>query len=191
MTAPNRRYWRSNLIEASCTVDDFDDGPAFPNFPPFVAVEVSLWPFECSSFSLKKNNFVLRNSKSLLQAIGNGVTFVSNLGSSTGRADALARTIIPIAATRTFTSLIKPVRAGPVNMVAQALCFRVNFHVIEVRYERGIYLPAQDLWLDPWDAKRFAFVSHAHSDHIAPHREIIVSERTARPDANPAAGQSH
>ena len=26
----------------------------------------------------------------------------------------------------------------------------------------------------------FAFVSHAHSDHIAPHREIIVSERTAR-----------
>jgi DNA ligase 1 len=52
--------------------------------------------------------------------------------------------------------------------------------VIDVRYERGVYLPAQDLWLDPWDAKRFAFVSHAHSDHIAPHDEIIVSERTAR-----------
>jgi ATP-dependent DNA ligase I len=52
--------------------------------------------------------------------------------------------------------------------------------MIEVRYERGVYLPRQDLWLDPWDAKRFAFVSHAHSDHIAPHEEIIVSERTAR-----------
>jgi DNA ligase-1 len=52
--------------------------------------------------------------------------------------------------------------------------------VIEVRYERGVYLPQQDFWLDPWDAKRFAFVSHAHSDHIAPHREVIVSERTAR-----------
>jgi DNA ligase-1 len=52
--------------------------------------------------------------------------------------------------------------------------------MIHVRYERGLYLPAQDLWLDPWDAKRFAFVSHAHSDHIAPHNEIIVSERTAR-----------
>jgi DNA ligase 1 len=52
--------------------------------------------------------------------------------------------------------------------------------MIEVRYERGVYLPRQDLWLDPWDAKRFAFVSHAHSDHIAPHKEIIVSERTAR-----------
>jgi DNA ligase-1 len=52
--------------------------------------------------------------------------------------------------------------------------------VIDVRFERGIYLPQQDLWLDPWDAKRFAFVSHAHIDHIAPHDEIIVSERTAR-----------
>jgi DNA ligase-1 len=52
--------------------------------------------------------------------------------------------------------------------------------VIEVRYERGVYLPNEDIWLDPWDAKPFAFVSHAHSDHIAPHDEIIVSERTAR-----------
>ena len=52
--------------------------------------------------------------------------------------------------------------------------------MIEVRYERGVYLPNQDIWLDPWDAKPFAFVSHAHSDHIAPHEEIIVSERTAR-----------
>jgi DNA ligase 1 len=56
----------------------------------------------------------------------------------------------------------------------------VNYAVIEVRYDRGVYLPWQDLWLDPWDAKRFAFVSHAHSDHIAPHSEIILSERTAR-----------
>ena len=41
-------------------------------------------------------------------------------------------------------------------------------------------MPNEDVWLDPWDAKPFAFVSHAHSDHIAPHDEIIVSERTAR-----------
>jgi DNA ligase-1 len=52
--------------------------------------------------------------------------------------------------------------------------------VIDLRYERGIFLPEQNLWLDPWDAKPLAFVSHAHSDHIAPHAEIIVSERTAR-----------
>src|ERR1700736_309147 len=52
--------------------------------------------------------------------------------------------------------------------------------MIEVRYDDGVYLPAHDLWLDPWDAKRFAFISHAHSDHIAPHEEIVLSERTAR-----------
>jgi len=52
--------------------------------------------------------------------------------------------------------------------------------VIDVHYERGVFLPAQNVWLDPWDAKPFAFVSHAHSDHVAPHQEILVSERTAR-----------
>ena len=52
--------------------------------------------------------------------------------------------------------------------------------MIEVRYDRGVYLPTADLWLDAWDAKRFAFVSHAHSDHIAPHEEVVLSERTAR-----------
>ncbi len=52
--------------------------------------------------------------------------------------------------------------------------------MIEVRYERGLYLPRENLWLDAWDAKPFAFVSHAHSDHIAAHDEIILSERTAR-----------
>src|SRR5947207_360759 len=55
-----------------------------------------------------------------------------------------------------------------------------SLFMIEVRYEHGVYLPKQDLWLDPWDAKRFAFISHAHSDHIAPHQEIIISEPTAR-----------
>src|SRR5437660_142622 len=52
--------------------------------------------------------------------------------------------------------------------------------MIEVRYECGVYLPSHDLWLDPWEPKRFAFVSHAHGDHIAPHEEIILSKRTAR-----------
>ena len=52
--------------------------------------------------------------------------------------------------------------------------------VISVQYERGVYLPKENIWLDPWDGKPFAFVSHAHSDHIAPHDEIVVSERTSR-----------
>lgn len=52
--------------------------------------------------------------------------------------------------------------------------------MIDVKYLRGIHLPASGLWLDPWDAKPFAFVSHAHSDHIAGHSEIIASAGTAR-----------
>src|SRR5262249_2706048 len=56
----------------------------------------------------------------------------------------------------------------------------LSFVMIEVRYNHGVYLPAHDFWLDPWEPKRFAFVSHAHSDHIAPHQEIVLSERTAR-----------
>jgi len=52
--------------------------------------------------------------------------------------------------------------------------------VIAVQYERGVYLPNENIWLDPSNPRPFAFVSHAHSDHIAPHDEIIVSERTAR-----------
>src|SRR5437870_1234922 len=52
--------------------------------------------------------------------------------------------------------------------------------MLEVRYDHGVYLPAYDLWIDPWQPKRFAFVSHAHSDHIAPHQEMVLSERTAR-----------
>jgi len=52
--------------------------------------------------------------------------------------------------------------------------------VITVQYERGVYLPNENIWLDPWDGKPFAFVSHAHSDHIAAHDEIIASQRTSR-----------
>src|SRR3954469_6737546 len=52
--------------------------------------------------------------------------------------------------------------------------------MISVRYTRGLELPQHGLWLDPWDGQPFAFVSHAHSDHIADHREIIATPGTAR-----------
>jgi DNA ligase-1 len=40
-------------------------------------------------------------------------------------------------------------------------------------------LPEADLWLDPWDAKPCAFVSHAHADHFARHETAICSDVTA------------
>jgi DNA ligase-1 len=52
--------------------------------------------------------------------------------------------------------------------------------LISVRFHRGLELPAQGLWLDPWDSRSFAFVSHAHSDHIGNHAETILSAPTAK-----------
>jgi DNA ligase-1 len=52
--------------------------------------------------------------------------------------------------------------------------------MISVRYHRGLELPEHGLWLDPEDPRPFAFVSHAHSDHIARHPEFIASAGTAR-----------
>lgn len=44
-------------------------------------------------------------------------------------------------------------------------------------------MPDLGLWLDPREPKtgdELVFVSHAHSDHIAAHREVILTEPTAR-----------
>ncbi len=60
----------------------------------------------------------------------------------------------------------------------------LRFHfpatMIAIRYHRGLELPAHGLWLDPHAGQPLAFVSHAHSDHIAAHQEIIASAGTAR-----------
>ena len=47
-----------------------------------------------------------------------------------------------------------------------------------VRRNRGIYLPDADLWLDPPFAVAQAFVSHAHSDHVARHKTAVCTELT-------------
>jgi Cft2 family RNA processing exonuclease len=52
--------------------------------------------------------------------------------------------------------------------------------MIKVIYDRGIYLPDLDLWLDPPIRKATAFVSHAHSDHIGNHQEVLLTNSTAQ-----------
>ena len=52
--------------------------------------------------------------------------------------------------------------------------------MIDVRYERGVLLPAEQLWLDPFGPRELAFVSHAHSDHTARHREVILTGATSQ-----------
>ncbi len=49
---------------------------------------------------------------------------------------------------------------------------------IAVSYRKGIYLPEADLWLDPHFSVERAFISHAHSDHVAKHKLTISSDLT-------------
>jgi Cft2 family RNA processing exonuclease len=57
------------------------------------------------------------------------------------------------------------------------LALRIGYH------RGGVHLPGLGLWLDAHEPQRGperAFVSHAHSDHIGAHREVILSAPTAR-----------
>jgi len=50
--------------------------------------------------------------------------------------------------------------------------------LIRVAHRRGIHLQEADLWLDPPFATARAFVSHAHSDHVARHKVAYCTELT-------------
>ena len=49
----------------------------------------------------------------------------------------------------------------------------------EIHPKNGLHLPALDLWLDAPRAKPFSFISHAHSDHVARHQQILCCPVTA------------
>jgi len=57
---------------------------------------------------------------------------------------------------------------------------RVSALTIE-HHKAGLFLPRLGLWLDAQRPRPgLVFVSHAHSDHIARHQEVILTDATAR-----------
>jgi len=51
---------------------------------------------------------------------------------------------------------------------------------VEVHHRKGVWLPQAGWWLDAQARAERSFVSHAHSDHIARHKEILCTPATAR-----------
>jgi Cft2 family RNA processing exonuclease len=50
---------------------------------------------------------------------------------------------------------------------------------MEVVFDRGVYLPELDLWLDSGRRKESGFISHAHSDHTARHLRPVLTPSTS------------
>jgi Cft2 family RNA processing exonuclease len=50
----------------------------------------------------------------------------------------------------------------------------------KIEYRKGVHLPQIGWWLDAQSRVDRSFVSHAHSDHIARHKEVLCSPGTAR-----------
>lgn len=47
-----------------------------------------------------------------------------------------------------------------------------------VSYRQGVWIEDCELWLDPARAQPWAFVSHAHADHVARHQRLLCSRET-------------
>jgi hypothetical protein len=49
-----------------------------------------------------------------------------------------------------------------------------------ILWDSGVYLPEQQLWLDPRRPRPRAVISHAHTDHVAPHPLAYATPATRR-----------
>jgi len=62
----------------------------------------------------------------------------------------------------------------------------------DIQFKKGVGLPQIGWWLDAQKPAERAFVSHAHSDHCARHKEIVCTAASsiiyplARPNNSPA-----
>ena len=48
----------------------------------------------------------------------------------------------------------------------------------DVRHDKGIWLPQIGWWMDAQQSTQRSFVTHAHSDHIARHQEVVCTAPT-------------
>jgi Cft2 family RNA processing exonuclease len=51
---------------------------------------------------------------------------------------------------------------------------------LKVIYDKGIYLPEINLWMDSKRPRERSVISHAHADHIQSHKQIIATPATAK-----------
>jgi putative mRNA 3-end processing factor len=51
-------------------------------------------------------------------------------------------------------------------------------YVVNIIFDRGVYLPDQDLWLDSLRKRDWGYISHAHMDHVAAHQRPILTPGT-------------
>jgi len=49
---------------------------------------------------------------------------------------------------------------------------------VNIIFDRGIYLPDFDLWLDSRKKRSYGYISHAHQDHFAPHLNPLLTPGT-------------
>ena len=54
----------------------------------------------------------------------------------------------------------------------------VKLDRMDVIFDRGVYLPELDLWLDSLRKREFGLISHAHSDHTARHLSPVLTPNT-------------
>jgi Cft2 family RNA processing exonuclease len=62
-----------------------------------------------------------------------------------------------------------------------------------ILWDSGVYLPEQHLWLDPRRPRPRAVISHAHTDHVAPHPLAFATPATRRlvTHRRPSLGSVH
>ena len=49
---------------------------------------------------------------------------------------------------------------------------------MNVIFDRGVYLPELDFWMDCRRKQEVSLISHGHSDHTARHRRPILTPNT-------------